>query len=32
MRLGSDICSIKRIAAVYEQYGEKFLDKILTAD
>jgi holo-[acyl-carrier protein] synthase len=30
-KVGSDICSIDRIAQVYERYGEKFLDRILTA-
>lgn len=29
-KIGSDICSIERISKVYDQYGEKFLDRILT--
>ena len=29
-KVGSDICSIERIAAVYERHGERFLDRILT--
>jgi holo-[acyl-carrier protein] synthase len=31
LKVGSDICSIKRIEEVYERYGERFLDRILTA-
>ncbi len=30
-KVGSDICSIKRVEDVYSRYGEKFLDRILTA-
>jgi len=30
-KVGSDICSIKRVEEVYTRYGEKFLDRILTA-
>ena len=30
LKVGSDICSIKRIEEVYERYGERFLDRILT--
>jgi len=30
-KVGSDICSIKRVEEVYARYGEKFLDRILTA-
>lgn len=29
-KVGSDICSIERISQVYDHYGEKFLDRILT--
>jgi holo-[acyl-carrier protein] synthase len=30
-KIGSDICSIKRVEAVYERFGERFLDRILTS-
>jgi len=30
-RIGTDLCNPKRIAKVYKQFGEKFLDRILTA-
>jgi holo-[acyl-carrier protein] synthase len=30
-KVGSDICSIKRVEEVYSRYGERFLDRILTA-
>ncbi len=30
-KVGSDICSIKRVEEVYNRYGERFLDRILTA-
>jgi len=30
-KVGSDICSIKRVEDVYNRYGERFLDRILTA-
>ena len=30
IKVGSDICSVKRIKDVYEKYGVRFLDKILT--
>lgn len=30
-KLGTDLCSLKRIAKIYKQFGEKFLDRILTA-
>jgi holo-[acyl-carrier protein] synthase len=30
IRVGSDICSVSRILRVYEKYGARFLDKILT--
>jgi len=30
-KVGSDICSIKRVEEVYARHGEKFLDRILTA-
>lgn len=29
-KVGSDICSIERIKAVYERHGERFLNRILT--
>lgn len=31
LKIGTDICSVKRVASVYEKYGERFLDRILTA-
>lgn len=31
MRIGTDICSTKRIEEVYGKYGARFLEKILTA-
>ena len=31
IKVGSDICSIKRIEEVYAKYGERFLDRILTS-
>ena len=31
LRVGTDICSVKRIASIYEKYGARFLNKILTA-
>ncbi len=31
LKVGTDICSVKRIEQTYEKYGQKFLDKILTA-
>ncbi|MBA4076539.1 MAG: holo-[acyl-carrier-protein] synthase [Cyanobacteria bacterium PR.023] len=30
-KIGSDICSIKRIDEVYKRFGSRFLDRILTA-
>lgn len=30
-KIGSDICSVKRIEEAYDKFGERFLDKILTA-
>jgi holo-[acyl-carrier protein] synthase len=30
LRIGTDICSIKRIGKAYEKYGERFLNRILT--
>lgn len=30
-KIGSDICSIKRIEAAYERFGGRFLDRILTS-
>lgn len=30
IKIGTDICKISRIQAVYEKYGEKFLNRILT--
>ncbi len=32
MKVGIDICSIKRIEDAYERYGERFLRRILTSD
>jgi len=29
-KIGSDICSIKRVEDVYKRFGERFLDRILT--
>ncbi len=29
-RVGTDLCNPKRIAKVYKEFGEKFLDRILT--
>ena len=29
-KIGSDICSIKRIEEVYKRFGSRFLDRILT--
>ncbi len=31
LKVGTDICSVKRIRAAYERFGERFLDRILTA-
>jgi holo-[acyl-carrier protein] synthase len=31
LKVGSDICSVVRIKEAYDRYGEKFLDRILTA-
>lgn len=30
IKIGTDICSIKRIADAYERFGQKFLERILT--
>ncbi len=30
IKLGTDICSISRISAAYDRFGERFLDRILT--
>jgi holo-[acyl-carrier protein] synthase len=30
IRVGTDICSLKRIAAAYERFGDRFLNRILT--
>ena len=30
MKIGTDICSISRIRAAYERFGERFLRRILT--
>ena len=30
-KIGSDICSIKRVEGVYAHFGERFLDRILTS-
>ncbi len=32
IKLGTDICSVKRIKEAYKKYGERFLDRILTND
>lgn len=29
-KIGSDICSIKRVEDVYKRFGERFLERILT--
>lgn len=29
-KIGSDICSIRRIEEVYDKFGERFLDRVLT--
>lgn len=31
MKLGTDICSVKRIKETYQKYSERFLDRVLTA-
>lgn len=30
IKIGTDICSVKRVAEVYNRFGERFLDRILT--
>jgi holo-[acyl-carrier protein] synthase len=30
IKIGTDICSVRRIAAVYERYSIRFLEKIMT--
>ena len=30
MKIGTDICSVKRIAATYQRFGTRFLERILT--
>jgi len=30
LKIGSDICSVGRIKVVYEKYGERFLNRVLT--
>ena len=30
LKIGSDICSVNRIKTVYEKYGERFLNRVLT--
>ncbi len=30
IKVGTDICSIKRVAAAYARFGERFLDRLLT--
>lgn len=30
IRVGTDICSVKRVAEAYERFGERFLARILT--
>ena len=32
LKVGIDICSINRIRSVYDKYGNRFLDKVLTAN
>ena len=32
IKIGTDICSVKRVQAAYQRFGERFLEKILTAD
>ena len=32
IKIGTDICSVTRIAVAYQRFGERFLDRILTAD
>lgn len=32
IKLGTDICSLKRISAAYARFGQRFLRRILTAD
>jgi holo-[acyl-carrier protein] synthase len=32
IKIGTDICSIARITAAYERFGERFLDRILTEE
>lgn len=31
MRIGTDLCNPKRIEKTYQDFGEKFLDRVLTA-
>lgn len=30
IKIGTDICSVDRVTLVYERFGERFLDRILT--
>jgi holo-[acyl-carrier protein] synthase len=30
IKIGTDICSVNRVTQVYERFGERFLDRILT--
>jgi holo-[acyl-carrier protein] synthase len=32
IKIGTDICSVTRIAQAYEKYGKRFLERILTVD
>lgn len=32
IKIGTDICSIKRISEAYKRFGNRFLDRILTSD
>jgi phosphopantethiene--protein transferase domain len=32
LKIGTDICSVKRIEQAYERFGKRFLDRILTDD
>lgn len=32
VKIGTDICKIKRIRSVYEKYGSRFLNRVLTEE
>lgn len=32
IKIGTDICSVKRIEAAYERFGQRFLERILTEE